>query len=199
MKHLIQRILGAVALTVGALGAPAAFAGDVGVSISVGQPGFYGRIDVGNVRPDVVYAQVERRRRGTTAPGLAIAATTGPVAGRCTSCRRAGTPAPMRRPTTVARTCIRCRCTHRPRRAGIRRAAIIGTVVATGTTIETTAAAGKAVAGTSAATTIGAVTEAAGTAAANVVTGVETGATGATTATVTAVIATDRRAARPRV
>jgi hypothetical protein len=57
MKHLIQRILGAVALTAGALTAPAAFAGDVGVSISVGQPGFYGRIDVGNVRPDVVYAQ----------------------------------------------------------------------------------------------------------------------------------------------
>ena len=57
MKHLIQRILGAVALTAGALSAPAAFAGDVGVSISVGQPGFYGRIDVGNVRPDVVYAQ----------------------------------------------------------------------------------------------------------------------------------------------
>lgn len=57
MKQLIQRILGAAALTVGALAAPAAFAGDVGVSISVGQPGFYGRIDVGNVRPDVVYAQ----------------------------------------------------------------------------------------------------------------------------------------------
>ncbi|WP_197507063.1 hypothetical protein [Mitsuaria sp. 7] len=57
MKHLIQRILGAVALTAGALAAPPAFAGDVGVSISVGQPGFYGRIDVGNVRPDVVYAQ----------------------------------------------------------------------------------------------------------------------------------------------
>ncbi|WP_377157545.1 hypothetical protein ACFJIX_02595 [Roseateles sp. UC29_93] len=57
MKHLIQRILGAVALTAGALAAPVAFAGDVGVSISVGQPGFYGRIDVGNVRPDVVYAQ----------------------------------------------------------------------------------------------------------------------------------------------
>ena len=35
-----------------------AFAGDVGVSISVGQPGFYGQIDIGNVpRPPVVYAQ----------------------------------------------------------------------------------------------------------------------------------------------
>ena len=57
MKHLIHRILGALALTAGALTAPAAFAGDVGVSISVGQPGFYGRIDVGNTRPDVIYAQ----------------------------------------------------------------------------------------------------------------------------------------------
>lgn len=35
-----------------------AFAGDLGVSISVGQPGFYGQIDIGNVaRPPVVYAQ----------------------------------------------------------------------------------------------------------------------------------------------
>jgi hypothetical protein len=28
-----------------------AFAADVGVSVSVGQPGFYGRIDIGNVPP----------------------------------------------------------------------------------------------------------------------------------------------------
>lgn len=35
-----------------------AFAGDIGVSISVGQPGFYGQIDIGNTpRPPVVYAQ----------------------------------------------------------------------------------------------------------------------------------------------
>src|ERR1700757_1500281 len=40
-----------------ALATPA-FCADVGVSISVGQPGFYGQIDVGNVpRPPVVYAQ----------------------------------------------------------------------------------------------------------------------------------------------
>lgn len=37
---------------------PAAFAGDVGVSVSIGQPGFYGRIDVGRMpAPDVIYAQ----------------------------------------------------------------------------------------------------------------------------------------------
>ncbi len=34
--------------------APAA---DVGVSISIGQPGFYGQIDIGNQRPQVIYAQ----------------------------------------------------------------------------------------------------------------------------------------------
>ena len=34
------------------------FAADVGVSISVGQPGFYGQINIGNVPPPpVVYAQ----------------------------------------------------------------------------------------------------------------------------------------------
>lgn len=33
-------------------------AGDVGVSITVGQPGFYGRIDIGNIaRPPVVFAR----------------------------------------------------------------------------------------------------------------------------------------------
>lgn len=35
-----------------------AFAADVGVSISVGQPGFYGRINIGDFpRPELVYAQ----------------------------------------------------------------------------------------------------------------------------------------------
>jgi hypothetical protein len=35
-----------------------AYAGDVGVSISVGQPGFYGQINIGNVPPpQLVYAQ----------------------------------------------------------------------------------------------------------------------------------------------
>jgi hypothetical protein len=34
------------------------FAADVGVSISVGQPGFYGQIEIGNIpRPPVVFAQ----------------------------------------------------------------------------------------------------------------------------------------------
>ena len=51
----MKRVLFATVLGVCAL---PAFATDVGVSISVGQPGFYGQIDIGNVpRPPVVYAQ----------------------------------------------------------------------------------------------------------------------------------------------
>lgn len=52
MKHLIL----AAGLAFGALsGAQAA---DVGVSISLGQPGFYGQIDIGNSpRPRVIYAK----------------------------------------------------------------------------------------------------------------------------------------------
>jgi hypothetical protein len=41
-----------------ALAAPAAFAADVGVSISIGEPGFYGRLDIGGFpQPPVIYAQ----------------------------------------------------------------------------------------------------------------------------------------------
>lgn len=48
----------AVALLLAASGSMAFAATDVGVSISVGQPGFYGRIDIGNAPPPVlVYAQ----------------------------------------------------------------------------------------------------------------------------------------------
>lgn len=53
----MKRFLFASLFSIAALAAPAAFAGDVGVSISVGQPGFYGRIDVGNTRPQVIYAE----------------------------------------------------------------------------------------------------------------------------------------------
>ena len=38
--------------------ASTAYAADVGVSVSVGQPGFYGRIDIGNFpHPEVIYAK----------------------------------------------------------------------------------------------------------------------------------------------
>ena len=41
----------------GACAAPT-FAADVGVSISIGQPGFYGQIDIGNApRPQLVYSE----------------------------------------------------------------------------------------------------------------------------------------------
>lgn len=51
----MNRILCAALLS--AFAVPA-FAGDVGVSISIGQPGFYGQINIGNLPPPpVIYAQ----------------------------------------------------------------------------------------------------------------------------------------------
>jgi len=51
MKKILYTVL------LGACTAPA-FAADVGVSISIGQPGFYGQIDIGSVpQPQLVYPQ----------------------------------------------------------------------------------------------------------------------------------------------
>jgi hypothetical protein len=51
----MQRSLLAILLTTAV---SAALAADVGVSISVGQPGFYGQIDIGNApRPVLIYPQ----------------------------------------------------------------------------------------------------------------------------------------------
>jgi hypothetical protein len=51
----MKRILFAVMIT---LVATSAYAADVGVSVSVGQPGFYGRIDIGGFpQPEVIYAR----------------------------------------------------------------------------------------------------------------------------------------------
>lgn len=51
MKRLLCMLMAA------AVAAPA-FASDVGVSVSVGQPGFYGRVDIGNLPPPrVMYAE----------------------------------------------------------------------------------------------------------------------------------------------
>lgn len=59
----MKRILCAVILVLTASSAPAA---NVGVSVSIGQPGFYGTLDVGNFsRPEVIYADpiiVQRTR-----------------------------------------------------------------------------------------------------------------------------------------
>lgn len=53
MKHLLL----AAALAITAASVPA-LAADVGVSISIGEPGFYGRIDIGDYpRPRLLYAQ----------------------------------------------------------------------------------------------------------------------------------------------
>ena len=64
MKKLI------LSATLLALSAVAA-AQDVGVSIDIGQPGFYGRIDIGNTRPAVIYREpviVQRPARYVEAP-----------------------------------------------------------------------------------------------------------------------------------
>jgi hypothetical protein len=57
----------------GACTAPA-FAADVGVSISIGQPGFYGQIDIGNTpQPQLVYPQpviIQRSPQFVSAPPI---------------------------------------------------------------------------------------------------------------------------------
>jgi hypothetical protein len=55
MKHFM--IAAAVAATTAGLVTPA-FAADVGVSISIGQPGFYGQLDIGDYpQPRVYYRE----------------------------------------------------------------------------------------------------------------------------------------------
>lgn len=52
----MKRLLIAVALSATAVTAPA-LAADVGVSISIGQPGFYGRLDIGDYpAPQLIYS-----------------------------------------------------------------------------------------------------------------------------------------------
>ena len=53
----MKRLFLAAAMAAVTLTAPA-FAADVGVSVSIGQPGFYGRIDIGDYpRPRLIYSQ----------------------------------------------------------------------------------------------------------------------------------------------
>ena len=53
----MKRFLIAVAVAAATI-TPPAFAADVGVSVSIGQPGFYGRIDIGDYpHPQVIYRQ----------------------------------------------------------------------------------------------------------------------------------------------
>lgn len=64
----MKKLLAALALTTAACVAPA-FAGDVGISISIGEPGFYGQLDFSDgyaYRPRLVYSNpvvIERRYR----------------------------------------------------------------------------------------------------------------------------------------
>lgn len=71
MKHSIARHSRRLALACLLTGfAGAAPAADVGVSISIGEPGFYGQIDIGTMRPQVVYAEpvIIRRERVVRGP-----------------------------------------------------------------------------------------------------------------------------------
>ncbi len=53
----MKRFLIAAALAAAAIATPA-LASDVGVSISIGQPGFYGRLDIGGFpQPQVIYRE----------------------------------------------------------------------------------------------------------------------------------------------
>lgn len=64
--------LATAALLVTALVTPV-IASEVGVSITVGQPGFFGQIDIGNVRPPLIFARpvvVQRAPRYVTVEPL---------------------------------------------------------------------------------------------------------------------------------
>jgi hypothetical protein len=53
----MKRLLTAIALAAASITAPA-FAAEVGVSIIVGEPGFYGQLDIGGYgRPPVIYSR----------------------------------------------------------------------------------------------------------------------------------------------
>ena len=107
----MKKLLAALALIFTAYVASAQ-AGDVGVSISIGQPGFYGQIDIGGYGPpQVLYRQpvlVERRNWRTrsrmcarrpisTATGAGTAASITPARVPCISCAMTGIATCMRR------------------------------------------------------------------------------------------------------
>ncbi len=61
MKHLNKCLsLAAIAVSLGLLSSAPAHAGgatNVGVSVSIAQPGFYGRVDIGDQQPVLLYPQ----------------------------------------------------------------------------------------------------------------------------------------------
>lgn len=56
-RTLMARLAAGAALAGALLAAPAHAATDVGVSVSINQPGFYGRVDIGNQQPVLLYPQ----------------------------------------------------------------------------------------------------------------------------------------------
>jgi len=63
----MKRLLIAAAAAITAISTPA-LAADVGVSVSIGKPGFYGRLDIGNFpQPQVIYRQPKVIGRGVPA------------------------------------------------------------------------------------------------------------------------------------
>ena len=60
----MKRFLIAAAVAAATITTPA-LAADVGVSVSIGQPGFYGRLDIGDFpQPQVIYRQPMSNRAG---------------------------------------------------------------------------------------------------------------------------------------
>ena len=61
----MKRFLVAAAIAAAAISTPS-LAADVGVSLNIGQPGFYGQIDIGDYpQPQVIYRRpmiIERKR-----------------------------------------------------------------------------------------------------------------------------------------
>lgn len=105
----MKRFLIAVAIAAATVSTPA-LAADVGVSVSIGQPGFYGHIDIGDYpQPRVLYrqpiiverVQVERPPVYLRVPpghakiGASIAANTTPAASAYSLCVTTGTNANM--------------------------------------------------------------------------------------------------------
>jgi hypothetical protein len=107
-----------------------AFAGDVGVSISLGEPGFYGKIEIGNFpQPQLIYPQpvvIQRAPEFVSAPpiyctcrlvtrntGANIARSTTPAVDRSTLCATIGTTGNTCRATSTAAAIIRARAKMR--------------------------------------------------------------------------------------
>lgn len=54
---LSRRLLGAATLALAMVHPAAQARADIDVNVSIGQPGFYGRVNIGDRRPDVIYQQ----------------------------------------------------------------------------------------------------------------------------------------------